>query len=203
MPGPPQCPVEGEDRDINTSMEVQSPPVAAVGQQGAQSSASLYEEALFLYEQGNYNMAAEKLTPLLSESSREGEAAALLARIAANQGRLPEAHSLCERAISADRCEPANYYLLATILQEQGRTPDAAAELRKALYLDQEFVLAHFLLGTLSLRQGDKREATKHFRNALAILEQQRPEDLISRAEGLTAGRLIAIIRSSVFEEVS
>ena len=201
----------GRDQDVQASIilrqalspaDVKLSPAAADGL-AAQASATLYDEAFSLYEKGNYSGAEERLTPLLSQGRDEGKAAALLARIAANQGRLTDALSLCERAVSADRCDPSNYYLLATILQEQERLPEASAELRKALYLDQDFVLAHFMLGTLALRQGNKGEAEKHFRNARELLDRQRPEDLISSAEGMTAGRLMAMMRSGFIEETA
>jgi chemotaxis protein methyltransferase CheR len=162
-----------------------------------------YEEALVLYEKGDYTEATEKLLPLLSEGRHEAKAAALLARTVANQGRLSEALVLCERAVAADRCDPGNYYLLATILHEQGRLQDAASELRKALYLDQDFLLAHLLLGNLALRQGNRKESRRHFRNAHTLLSRQHPEEVIAGAEGLTAGRLMEIIRSTDFEDVA
>ncbi len=162
-----------------------------------------YAEALALYKTGSYTEAAGKLKPLLSDHNLEAGAAALLARIAANQGRLAEALSLCQRALAADKSEPLHYYLRATILQEQGCLPDAAADLRKALYLDQEFVLAHLLSGNLALRSGAKKESARHFRNALALLSRKHPEELVPHAEGLTAGRLTEIIRSTGIEDVT
>jgi chemotaxis protein methyltransferase CheR len=88
-------------------------------------------------------------------------------------------------------------------LHEQGRLQDAASELRKALYLDQDFLLAHLLLGNLALRQGNRKESRRHFRNAHTLLSRQHPEEVIAGAEGLTAGRLMEIIRSTDFEDVA
>ncbi|MBI4595679.1 MAG: tetratricopeptide repeat protein [Candidatus Tectomicrobia bacterium] len=156
-----------------------------------------YKEALALYEKGSYPEAAEKLRPLLSQGPLEAKAAALLARIAANQGKLSEALGLCDRAVSADKSNPGNHYLLATIMQEQGRLQEAATELRKTIYLDQDFVLAHLLLGNLALRQGKRKESARHFRNAYNLLSRRQPEEIIPDAEGLTAGRLMEIIRAT------
>ena len=104
----------------------------------------------------------------------------------------------CEKAIAADRFNPGHYYLRASILQEQGRLPEAVADLRKALYLDQDFIPAHILLGNLTRRQGNRRGSSRHFRNALRLLGRRPAEEVIPGAEGLTAGRLMEIIRSTM-----
>ena len=162
-----------------------------------------YDEALFCYERGLYAEAIKKLRPLLSEGPKVGEAAALLSRIFANQGNLSEAISLCERAISAEKGDPGHYYLRATILQEQGEPEKAAADLRRALYVDQDFVPAHLLLGNLALRQGKREESARHFKNAFELLHRRLPDEVVPGTEGLTAGRLMEIIRSAGFEDVA
>ena len=121
-----------------------------------------------------------------------------MARTAANQGSLPEALGYCEKAIAADRFNPGYYYLQAAILQEQGRLQEATADLKKALYLDQDFIPAHILLGNLTLRQGNRRESSRYFRNALRLLGRRPSEEVIPGAEGLTAGRLREIVRTTV-----
>ncbi len=121
-----------------------------------------------------------------------------LARSAANQGSLPEALGHCEKAIAADRFNPGHYYLRASILQEQGRLPEAVTDLRKALYLDQDFIPALILLGNLIRQQGNRRGSSRHFRNALRLLDRRPTEEVIPGAEGLTAGRLLEMIRSTI-----
>lgn len=121
-----------------------------------------------------------------------------LARTAANQGSLSEALGHCEKAMAIDRFNPSHYYLRASILHEQGRLPAAVADLKKTLYLDQDFIPAHILLGTLTLQQGNKKGSSKHFHNALSLLGRRPPEEVVTNAEGLTAGRLMEIIRSTL-----
>ena len=116
---------------------------------------------------GSFAEAEEKLESAAFRRPQEAGAAALLARIFANQGKLAEALGLCERAVGADRCNAGYRYLPATVLQELGRPEEAAAELKKTLYLDPDFVLAHILLGNLALRGGEREESARHFRNAL------------------------------------
>lgn len=118
------------------------------------------------------------------------------ARLCAGEGRLGEAIEWCEKAIAADRLDPAHYYLLATILQEQGQVDAAARSLTRALYLDADFALAHFALGNLRLSQGRRRDAERHFANALAVLRARAQDEALPESDGLTAGRLAEIIAS-------
>ena len=161
-----------------------------------------YGEALILYEQGRYAEAAEKILSLFShgqkESSLQEKATALLARIYANQGKLPEALSWCEKAIALNKLNPGYHYLLALILQEQGQIEEAMASLKRALYLDQNFVLAHFALGNLTRRQGKLEESARYFENTLTLLQGYQEDDILPESEGLTAGKLSELITSMV-----
>ena len=116
------------------------------------------------------------------------------ARNCADQGRLTEAIEWCEKAIAADKLNPAHHYLLAVIQQEQGQAEPAVQSLLRALYLDPAFVLAHFALGNIELSRGRRREARRHFANALALLRTRPHDEILAESEGLTAGRLVQII---------
>ena len=118
------------------------------------------------------------------------------ARQLANEGRLTAALAACDRALAANRLAPAHHYLRGIILQEQDAAADAAKALRRALYLDPDFALAHFTLGHLLLRQGRRADAVRSFANARALLRACAPETLPPESEGLTAGRLLAILTS-------
>jgi chemotaxis protein methyltransferase CheR len=183
----------------------QEPPVTAPAPAppAAPAPPSPYEEAVALCQRGDYGLAAEKLTALLAQepaasetTSSTGKAAALLTQALANQGRLAEALHWSARTIAADKLDPQHYYLRATICQEQGEIDAAVVSLQQALYLDHDFVLAHFALGNLTRRQGKKREAGRHFTNALALLRQHPADEILPEAEGMTVGRLTAIITS-------
>jgi tetratricopeptide (TPR) repeat protein len=76
------------------------------------------------------------------------------ARACADEGRLAEASVWCEKAIAADKLNPAHYFMLAAICQEQGQSERAERSLGRALYLDPDFALAHFALGNLCLSGG-------------------------------------------------
>lgn len=156
-----------------------------------------YEEALALYEQGRYAQAAETLEASLSKNQPAGRAMVLLARVYANQGKLPEALAWCEKAVATDKLNPASYFLRAAVLLEQKDVEGARATLKRALYLNPKFVMAHFALANLAQRLGKFAEAGKHFENALALLGQCRSEEELPEADGMTAGRLMEIIRST------
>lgn len=160
-----------------------------------------YQQGSALYEQGRYAEAAEKILPTLSRESSDARAMGLLARIYANQGRIADALEWCNKAVAADKLNPGWCYLLATILQEQGLAEEGVAILKRALYLDQNYALAHFALGNLTRRQGKLKDSERHFRNALSILSGYRQEQVLTEAEGITAGRLAEIIRSTVSSE--
>jgi chemotaxis protein methyltransferase CheR len=160
-----------------------------------------YEEALTLYEQGHYGESAKKLLELLSYNQGNQKAIALLVRAYANQGIFDKAIEWCEKVVAANKLNPDCHYLLATILQEQGQVEEALVTLRRALYLDPKFVLAHFMLGNLSQQKGKLKESRKYFDNALSLLSVLRQEDIVPESEGITAGRLMEIIRSMTHRE--
>jgi chemotaxis protein methyltransferase CheR len=156
-----------------------------------------YQEGLTLYEQGSYPAAAEKVAALLRHGKDDPRALALLCRIYANQGRLSEALDLSTRALAADKLSAELHYLRAVILQEQGRDDDSAATLKKALYLDQDLVLAHFSLANLEQRKGKIRESRRYYNTAFSLLDKYAADEIIPGSDGMLAGRLKEIIRTT------
>jgi chemotaxis protein methyltransferase CheR len=138
------------------------------------------------------------IAPAVAPPEAPGDAGELArsARSCANEGRLAEAIEWCEKAIAADRLNPAHYYLLATVRQEQGQVEAAAQSLARALYLDADFALAHFALGNLRLSQGRRPDAERHFSNALGVLRARAQDEVLPESDGLTARRLAEIIAS-------
>lgn len=126
----------------------------------------------------------------------EGEVPSSMGRSCANQGKLSEALEWCNKAIAADKMDPAHHYLLATILQEQGQHETAIQSLIRALYLDPDFVLAHFAMGNLHQSQGRYRQAQRYFGNVLVLLRKYPPDETLPEADGLMAGRLAEIVTS-------
>ena len=196
---------------LPVDFSIQSSPEAAVplpmqesrtpGAEEPLSAQPPYHETFVLFEQGRYAEAEERATALLSQNPNDARAMAFLTRLYANQGKLSEALAWCERAVAADRLNPSSHYLHATIQQEQGQVEEAVKSLKRALYLDPDFVLAHYALGNLVLQQGKFEEADRHFENALSLLSAYPRDDLLPESDGLTAGRLMEIIRATVYQE--
>jgi chemotaxis protein methyltransferase CheR len=162
---------------------------------------SPFAEATALYEQGRYAETAEKLLSWLQDHQDKSKAICLLARALANLGRLKESLEWCEQAIHTDRLNPGLHYLHATILEEQGLMDKAMMSMKRVLYLDQNFALAHFALGNIALRLEKITDSRKHFENALSLLNAYRREDILLESDGMTAGRLVEIIETTMSGE--
>lgn len=162
-----------------------------------------YEEALDSYQSGRYEEAERSLVRMLSANQNSLQAIILLARALANQGKLADALSWSEKAISADKLNPGLYYLRATVLEEQGKPQEAIASLTRALYLDPDFVLAHFSLSNLTERLGKHAESRKHLRNTAELLSRYRPDEILPESGEITAGRLAEVLRSAGVKEIA
>ncbi len=163
--------------------------------EAAPAGLAAIEEADRLFRLGLYQQACETIESD-SGSRRDPRACTLLARIYANQGRLELAQTWCERAISADRLNPAFHFLMATILMEQGMLKESADALKKTLYLDPRFVLAHYMLAGLSGRLGDAQGAARNRKNAIELLSGYDPDEPLPESDGMTAGRLAQLAAS-------
>jgi chemotaxis protein methyltransferase CheR len=155
---------------------------------------SEYQEALALYEVGQYEDVIRRTEKILDGNGTDPRLMSLLSKAYANRGQLNDAIVWCEKAISAEKLNPEHYHLRAVILQEQGQLESAIASLKRALYLDSNFVLAHFMLGNLSQQAGKIRESRKCFENALTLLNGVDQEAVLADSDGLTAGRLKELI---------
>ncbi len=162
-----------------------------------------YEEALDSYRKGLYEETERSLVGILSANPDSLQAIILLTRALANQGKLTDAFSWSEKAISADKLNPGLYYLRATVLEEQGKPQEAIASLTRALYLDPDFVLAHFSLSNLTKRLGRHDESRKHLRNTVELLSRYRPDEILPESGEITAGRLAEILRSTGTKEIA
>ncbi len=118
------------------------------------------------------------------------------ARRLANEGSLAAALKACDQAIELDKLSAASHYLRGVILHEQNAIEEAALAIKRALYLDSDFIVAHFALGNLMLRQSRSRDAGRCFENARSLLRTHPPEAVLLESDGVTAGRLLAILTS-------
>jgi chemotaxis protein methyltransferase CheR len=145
------------------------------------------------------NVYADDMEPCISESNKEEPRTFTCSiRDLANQGRLTEALTTCEEALTVNKLDAELHYLRAIILQEQKRAGEATASFKAALYLEPNFVLAHFALGNLMFRKGNRRAAKKYFDNVLSLLSMCHRDEILPESEGLTAGRFEEIIRATM-----
>ena len=92
--------------------------------------------------------------------------------------------------------EPAAHYLYATVLQDLGDQDGARRSLQRCIYLQPDFALAYFALGNLARGAGQQAESQRHYRNAQRLLDAEPADAPLRESEGLTAGRMAAIVRS-------
>jgi chemotaxis protein methyltransferase CheR len=154
----------------------------------------LYERAVRLFHQGLYQECENVLASFLEHNPQDFYGHVLMARLYADQGRLPEAQSWCEKAISINKLDAGCHYLRAVIFVEQRRIREAEQALRHALYLNPDFVLAHFTLGNLAREDQRLVLSSKHFEHALLLLKDYQPSDILAESDGVTAGRMKDII---------
>lgn len=115
------------------------------------------------------------------------------ARAAADRGELATALEACDRSLAANKLNPRLHFLRSCILQELGRTAEAEAALRRVLYIEPNFVMAHYALGLL-LQERAPLLALRHLREATRILGSRIPGEVAEESDGLTVGRLHAVI---------
>jgi chemotaxis protein methyltransferase CheR len=149
-----------------------------------------YAAALSFYERGCYAEVALVLLALAAGPAFTPAACSLLARALANQGKLAEALTWCDRLVAADKLDAAGHYLRAVVLLEQGDPAQARRALQRAVYLRPDLVLAHFVLGNIERNGGRRGEADRHFANALHLLARLRPGAFLPESEGVTVARL-------------
>ncbi len=132
----------------------------------------------------------------------EASALARLARTCADRGDLDEALSCCDAAIAADKLEPTIYYLRAVILQDHGRPAEAKASLLRAIYLAPDFVMAHFLLSHILVREGKPHRAARHLERVQSLLRDVPSDRVLRESEGISAGRLLEVVRAGLRPEL-
>ena len=168
----------------------------------------VYQGAFKLYEKGQYEETVKRLTELLSHDRKRAAVShfkpasmALLSRAFANLGKLDKARTWGSLAVNSEKLNPYYYYLLATICLEQGDLKESMKLFKQALYLDPEFVLAHFALGNLTQQEGKLSESKKHLQNVLSLLKSMGPENIVPHSDGITAGWLAEVVKSTINKE--
>jgi chemotaxis protein methyltransferase CheR len=192
-------------QQMPAALPAEPPPPPPVDEpERAETPCPSFAVAAALCQQGHYAEAVETLlASFATHTAPEPQVFSLLARALANRGDLAAALAWCDRWVVADKLDPSGHYLRAVVLQELGDNEQARRALQRAIYLHPDFVLAHFALANLARSCGTIAEAKKHFAIALELLRGYQPDDLLPESDGLTAGRLTAIITSILARETT
>lgn len=153
-----------------------APPEPAEGfpsskEEGKAGPEALYEEALGLFQAGDYQKALTFLEEALARDPGFWKAHLLAAYILASGGRYEEAQRRCQEALSVDPFLPEAYLLLGLIHRELREEGEAISFWKKALYCDGAFAPARYHLAQLYAIRGEKAKALRAFDEALRALE--------------------------------
>jgi chemotaxis protein methyltransferase CheR len=170
--------------------------VAAQATISPASAPDLDRSAIDLFRRGRYADAAEAAMARLGRAPDDAEAMTLLARIEANSGALDQALLWAERALAANRIDPAGHFVHALILLELCDPAEAVVALNRVVYLAPDHVFAHYMLGVLASNAAMLAEAKKHFDTAGRILSQRDPDGRVEDIDRLRNGELFEMVRS-------
>jgi len=129
------------------------------------------------------------------EAGLTAQALAAHARELADQRRMSEALTWCDRWIDADKLDPDAHYLRGMILAENGDVPAACAAFERSLFIAPDGVMASLALAGLERDRGREGRAVRLYRNILTMLDPLPPDAGIEHAEGVTARQLAALVR--------
>jgi tetratricopeptide (TPR) repeat protein len=162
-----------------------------------------YHQALGAYAQGNYRRSVAILSNHLDQSPHKdsnlelsADICHVLAQCHANLNEMTAAQDFCQKAIDRENLNPRHYYLLSIIYQGQDLLQEAMQCLRQVLYLDPECIMANFSLAILLRKEHSLGNPDKYLQNALHILQNLHSETTVPLSDGLSAGRLKAIIET-------
>jgi tetratricopeptide (TPR) repeat protein len=135
-----------------------------------EAAARLVDAADQAYRAGDARRAAQLCRRAAGVASPAfARATALLAAIAADDGRIDEGLSWARRARDADPAGASPAYVTGRLLQEAGRLPEAEASYREAVARDPQHARAYNNLGCVLHMQGRLDDALAAYRRALDL----------------------------------
>jgi chemotaxis protein methyltransferase CheR len=158
----------------------------------------VFSDPEIFFKNGQYMQCVDQCLDLCEKRPDDLKYLLLIVKSYANMGRLQDAKSWGTRLLQNNNTSVEAYHFLATILLELGELEEAEEVLRKALYLDQENIQVLLTMGNVMKRQGKRQLASKCFGNIHTLLNMQEEDDAIPGFEGLTAGRVKAMVEMSI-----
>ncbi len=92
-------------------------------------------------------------------------------------------------------------YKKSLTLANMGKLAEAEKYCKEAVNTEKLRPEHHYLLATIYQEQGRLRESAKSFRNAQFLLLSMKSDETLPYAEGMTAGRLLEVVRSMIKKE--
>lgn len=151
-----------------------------------------------LFGLGRYDECIRHCRELLVQEPDNMQILDLMTKSLANSGNLNEALAFATKLVENRQAGPDHFYFVATIFSEMGEEQKAIDLLKKALYLDPHHLLSHYLIGRILKKLNNRKSAARHLNNALELLSAFQSDQMISDADGLTAGRLKQMVMSSL-----
>ena len=117
------------------------------------------------------------------------------ARVLADRTDWVQAQRWIEKDLVREPLSARSHFLHGLILGERGMLDAAAQALRRCVYADRSFVLGHVALADLLDRSGEQRRSASARQTALDLLASRADHEWIAEGDGLTVGRLRALLR--------
>ena len=108
----------------------------------------------------------------------------------ADQGKLEEAATCCEKLLKTDKLNPSVHFFHALIYEQMGDDETAEKSLRGAIYLDRSFVLPHYHFGLFLQKKEDRNGAARSFENAIRLLSKMEDNQTFEDIDDISAGQL-------------
>ncbi len=133
--------------------------------------------------------------PTSTQSGKEVQEAAGEAeriRMLAHAGDVSGAREASEAMVRTQPLSAEAHLLHGLMLWQTGEHAGAVQSLKRCLYLRRDLPQVHYYLGRL--HDELKQPSTRDYRNALSLLAGRNEEDLVPLGDGLTVGRLQALL---------
>lgn len=120
---------------------------------------SHFDRAVLLYNQSRYDLAAQELHAVLTQTPHDARAHSLLGLCLMRQDKLDEAQAEVEQAIALAPDDGHAHYCRSVVLEHRRRYAEAEASIREALQLDSANADYYAQLGLVLFRQKKWQDA--------------------------------------------
>lgn len=146
-----------------------------VGNKRAVSFEDAMNEALRLYEVGNFDAAERICTTLINHNPKSSAVHNLMGVILHSQGKTAEAVKKLQRAIHLNDQNPQYFSNLGEFERRRGKLDEATRALNRALTLDPKSIMALNNLGIVLYDKRNYEKAIEYYQKAIA-LDGGKPE---------------------------